>query len=339
MGKSKILIIGASGNLGFHLAEASLKFDHPTFALVRDSAFSDPIKAQKLHSLSHAGATLLKGSLQDEASIVEAVKLVDVVISAVSAKQTLDQKLLIRVIKQSGSIKRFIPAEFGADPTKVQIYDLEDGHNFYAPKLEIRQMVEAEGIPYTCICCNFFMKILLPSLVQPGLNAPPRDKVTIFGDGNTKGLFDRRRLLISCHVIVILFVWCLFMKGFFAGVFVKENDVAAFTISTVDDPRTLNKVLYLRPPGNVCSLNELVEMWETKIGKKLEKSHVSEEELVKKIKGTSYPANFEQLFIYSAFIKKDHTYFDIESSNGVNGTELYPQLKYTTVSEFLDTLV
>ena len=46
-----------------------------------------------------------QGSLQDEASIVEAVKLVDVVICAVSAKQTLEQKLLIRVIKQTGSIK------------------------------------------------------------------------------------------------------------------------------------------------------------------------------------------------------------------------------------------
>ncbi|KAL4275963.1 hypothetical protein AHAS_Ahas20G0159700 [Arachis hypogaea] len=85
-------------------------------------------------------------------------------------------------------------------------------------------MVEAERIPYTCICCNFFIKILLPSLVQPGLNAPPSDKVTIF------------------------------------GVFVKENDVAAFTISTVDEPRTLNKVLYLRPSENIYSLNELVEM-------------------------------------------------------------------------------
>ncbi|KAL4350235.1 hypothetical protein AHAS_Ahas10G0121700 [Arachis hypogaea] len=61
------------------------------------------------------------------------------------------------------------------------------------------------------------MKILLPSPVQPGLNATPSDKVTIFSDGNTK------------------------------GVFVKKNDVAAFTISTVDEPRTLNKVLYLRP--------------------------------------------------------------------------------------------
>jgi hypothetical protein len=41
----------------------------------------------------------------------------------------------------------------------------------------------------------------------------------------------------------------------------------------------------LRPPGNVCSLNELVEIWETKIGKKLERLHVSEEELLEKIKG------------------------------------------------------
>lgn len=62
------------------------------------------------------------------------------------------------------------------------------------------------------------------------------------------------------------------------GIFMKERDVAAFTISTVDDPRTLNKVVYLRPPGNVYSMNELVELWEQKIGKQLEKIHVSEED-------------------------------------------------------------
>jgi len=48
MEKSKILVIGATGNLGYDLAEANLKFCHPTFALVGDSAFSDPIKAQEL---------------------------------------------------------------------------------------------------------------------------------------------------------------------------------------------------------------------------------------------------------------------------------------------------
>jgi len=45
------------------------------------------------------------------------------------------------------------------------------------------------------------------------------------------------------------------------------------------------------------------------------------------------------VFIYSVFIKGDHTYFDIESCGGVNGTELYPDVKYMTVSEFLDTLL
>lgn len=65
----------------------------------------------------------------------------------------------------------------------------------------------------------------------------------------------------------------------------KESDVAEFTIRTLDDPQTLNKVLYLRPPGNVYSMNELVELWESKIGKKLEKVFVSEQELLKKIKG------------------------------------------------------
>ncbi|KAK9007599.1 hypothetical protein V6N11_074519 [Hibiscus sabdariffa] len=52
----------------------------------------------------------------------------------------------------------------------------------------------------------------------------------------------------------------------------------------------------------------------------------------------SYPENMEMIFIYSAFVKEDHTYFDIQAC-GVDGTQLYPHLKFTTVSEHLDTLV
>lgn len=305
--KSKVLIIGATGRLGYHLAKFSTEYCHPTFALIRDSSFNDPNKQQKLQSLSIAGVTFLKGSLEDEESLMEAVKQVDVVICSIPSKQVLDQKLLIRVIKEAGCIKRFIPSEFGADPDKSQISDLDN--NFYSRKSEIRRLIEAGGIPYTYICCNLFISYLLPSLVQPGLKTPPRDKVTIFGDGNTK------------------------------GVFVNSVDVAAFTISALDDPRTLNKVLYLRPPGNVCCMNELVEAWESKIGKKLEKINVSEEELLKKIKDTPYPENLEMVFIYSTFVKGDHTYFDIEPSSGVEGTQLYPHLKYTTISEHLDNLL
>jgi hypothetical protein len=61
-------------------------------------------------------------------------------------------------------------------------------YGFYEKKIEIRCLIESEGIPHTYICCNFFMRYLLPSLVQPGLSVPPRDEVKIFGEGNTKGL-------------------------------------------------------------------------------------------------------------------------------------------------------
>lgn len=57
--KSRILIIGVTGNLGFKLAEASLKSGHPTFALVRESSYSVPEKAQKLQLLANSGASLL----------------------------------------------------------------------------------------------------------------------------------------------------------------------------------------------------------------------------------------------------------------------------------------
>lgn len=58
--KSKVLIIGATGTLGYHLAQFSLQFGHPTYILIRDSSLNDANKAQKLNFLSTAGAIPLK---------------------------------------------------------------------------------------------------------------------------------------------------------------------------------------------------------------------------------------------------------------------------------------
>lgn len=43
--------------------------------------------------------------MEDEESLMEAVKQVDVVICSIPSKQVLDQKLLIRVIEEAGCIK------------------------------------------------------------------------------------------------------------------------------------------------------------------------------------------------------------------------------------------
>ena len=69
------------------------------------------------------------------------------------------------------------------------------------------------------------------------------------------------------------------------AIFVEEEDVATYTIKAADDPRTLNKILYLRPPANILSLNEIVSLWERKIGKTLEKIYVLEDQLLKQIQG------------------------------------------------------
>lgn len=65
-----------------------------------------------------------------------------------------------------------------------------------------------------------------------------------------------------------------------------EDDVATYTIKSIDDPRTLNKTVYLRPPENILTQIQLIEKWEKLIAKKLEKSTISAQDFLALMKGT-----------------------------------------------------
>ncbi|GLT72243.1 hypothetical protein SLA2020_441960 [Shorea laevis] len=289
--KSRILIIGGTGYIGKFIVEASAKAGHPTFALVRESTVSDPVKGKLVEKFKGLGVTLLHGDLYDHGSLVKAIKQVDVVISTVGRLQFGDQVKIIAAIKEAGNVKRFFPSEFGNDVDRV--HAIGPAKKAFATKAHIRRTIEAEGIPYT----------------YPGARAPPRDKVIIYGDGNAKAIFN------------------------------KEEDIGSYTIRAVDDPRTLNKILYLRTPKNIYSLNELVALWEKKIGKTLEKIYVSEENILKDIEESEFPVNAILSINHSVFIKGDETNFEIEASFGVEASELYPDVNYTTVDEYLDPFV
>ncbi|OMO75654.1 NmrA-like protein [Corchorus olitorius] len=305
--KSKILVIGGTGYIGKFMVEASAKQGHPTFALVRESTLSSPAKANIIHSFKSLGVHFLHGDLHHHESLVKAIKQVDVVISTLGHGQLADQGKLIAAIKEAGNVKRFFPSEFGNDVDRV--HAVEPAKTAFAEKAKFRRVIEAEGIPHTFVSSNFFAGYFLPSLAQPGATAPPRDKVVILGDGNPK------------------------------AVFTKEDDIATFTIKAVDDPRTLNKILYVRPPLNTYSFNDLVCLWEKKIGKTLEKTYVSEEQLLKNIAESTPPLNVVLSIQHSAFVKGDHTNFKIEPSFGFEASELYPDVKYTTVDEYLNQFV
>ncbi|KAM1012472.1 hypothetical protein ACFX13_043314 [Malus domestica] len=302
--KSKILIIGGTGYIGKFVVEAGAKAGHRTFALVRETTVNDPAKANLIEKFKNLGVTLLYGDLYNHESLVKAIKQVDVVISTVGFLQTADQTKIIAAIKEAGNIKRFFPSEFGNDVDRVNA--VEPAKSSFDAKVQIRRAIEAEGIPHTYVSSNCFAGYFLPSLAQPGATSPPRDKVTILGDGNPKAVFN------------------------------KEENIGTYTIRAVDDPRTLNKVLFLKPPQNIYSFNELVALWEKKIGKVLEKVYVPEDKLLKDIEAAPIPINVILAINHSVFVNGDQTKFEIEPSFGVEAYELYPDVKYTTVDEYLD---
>lgn len=67
--------------------------------------------------------------------------------------------------------------------------------------------------------------------------------------------------------------------------FNAEHDIGVYTIKAAVDPRTVKKIVYIKPPHNVYSFNELIASWEKKIGNTLEKTYVPEEQLLKQIQG------------------------------------------------------
>ncbi|XP_072964111.1 phenylcoumaran benzylic ether reductase Betv6-like [Typha angustifolia] len=302
--KSKILIIGGTGYIGKFLVAASARAGHRTFALVRDTAPSDPSKAQLLQSFTDSGVTLLKGDVYDHESLVRAIKVVDVVISAVGYAQLADQIKIVAAIKEAGNVKRFLPSEFGNDVDRSRA--VEPAKTVYSIKVQIRRAIEAEGIPYTYVSSNFFAGIFLPGLGQPGAIVLPTEKVVIFGDGNTKAIF------------------------------LNEEDISTFTIKAVDDPRTLNKILYMRPADNILSQNELISLWEKKTGKSFERVYIPEPDVLKQIQDSPMPVNVRMSICHSVYIKGDHTNFEIEPSFGIEATKLYPDVRYTSVEEYLN---
>ncbi|KAG2244026.1 hypothetical protein Bca4012_057917 [Brassica carinata] len=199
-------------------------------------------------------------------------------------------------------------SEFGTDVDKTGAVEPAKPLVFGA-KRRIRRAVEAEGIPYTYVFNNCAAGLYLCTLLQfqPGLTSPPRDKVTILGDGNAKVVFN------------------------------KEEDVAAYMIRAVDDPRILNQTVYISPPKNVLSMNELVALWENNIGKSLEKTYISEEEgyVIFLAVSPVVPVTILLSINHSVFVKEDQTNFTIEPTFGVEASELYPDVKYTSIEEYL----
>ncbi|XP_062110556.1 isoflavone reductase homolog [Humulus lupulus] len=307
-GKSKVLVVGGTGYIGRRIVKASLAEGHPTFVLQRKEIGLDIEKVQMLLGFKMEGAHLVEGSFSDFQSLVDAVKLVDVVICTMSgvhfrSHNILMQLKLIEAIKQAGNVMRFLPSEFGMDPARMGDA-LEPGNVTFEEKMRVRKAIEESNIPFTYVSANCFAGYFAGNLSQMGNLFPPRDKLYIYGDGNSKVIF------------------------------MDEDDVATYTIKSIDDPRTLNKTVYLQPPDNILSQRQLVEKWEEMIGKKLEKVTISEQDFLNSMKDLDYAEQVGVGHFYHIFYEGCLTNFEI-GEEGEEASKLYPEVKYTRMDEYL----
>ncbi|XXG78094.1 hypothetical protein AAC387_Pa08g2111 [Persea americana] len=308
MGKSKVLVAGGTGYIGKRIVKASLAQGHETYVLHRPEIGVDIEKVQMLLSFKEQGARLIEGSFSDHRSLVDAVKQVDVVICTISgvhirSHHILLQLKLVDAIKQAGNIKRFLPSEFGTDPARMADA-MEPGRVTYDDKMVVRKAIQDAGIPFTYISANCFAGYFVGGLCQPCKIIPSRESVCLFGDGTVKAIY------------------------------VDEDDIATYTVKTIDDPRTLDKTLYLRPPENILSQIEVVNMWEKHIGKELEKTSISAEEFLAQMKGQDYIQQICSVHYYHVCFDGCLANFEI-GDEGEEASQLYPEVNYTRVKDYL----
>ncbi|XP_008778652.1 bifunctional pinoresinol-lariciresinol reductase 2-like [Phoenix dactylifera] len=312
MEKSRILVVGGTGYLGRRIVRASLDDGHPTHVLYRREIGVDIDKIQILMSFKKQGAHLVEGSFSDHRSLVDAVKQVDAVICAISgvhirSHQILLQLKLVDAIKEARNIKRFLPSEFGMDPARMG-HAIAPGRVTFDDKMVVRKAIEDAAIPFTYVSASCFAGYFVGGLCQPGNIVPSRDSVCLLGDGNVKAIF------------------------------VDEDDIAMYTIKTIDDPRMLNKTLYIRPPENILSQREVVEAWEELIGKKLSKSSISVDDFLTNLKGQDYASQVGLGHYYHVLYEGCLTNFEI-GDEGEEASQLYPEVTYTRVKDYLKQYV
>ncbi|XP_047042837.1 isoflavone reductase homolog [Lolium rigidum] len=161
------------------------------------------------------------------------------------------------------------------------------------------------NIPHTYVSANCFAAYFGANLSQIGTLLPPKEKVHVYGDGNAKGIF------------------------------VDEDDVGTYVIKSIDDPRSLNKTIYIyKPPENIFSQNELIAKWEKLSGKVLEKIPIPSDEFLASMEGADHTYQIVVGHVYHIFYEGCLTNFEIADDE--EASLLYPEVQYTLMDKYME---
>ncbi|MBK7428534.1 MAG: SDR family oxidoreductase [Saprospiraceae bacterium] len=232
----RILVVGGSGLLGKEIVALLLNLKFEVYVLTRTVG--------KFPQLAAMGATLVYGDLKDKKSLLSACQGMDAVIS--SAHSMIGKgKYSSEKIDKLGQLELVNAAVISGVKyfSFISVIGASKTHalDFYRNKSLVEAHIIASGMEYNIIRGSAFMEFHIKEMM--GKSILEKGKVTILG------------------------------KGINPSNFVSVNDVAQVVVLCLTNENKHNKSFDIGGPENLSRL-EIIELYSTKIGKKIKVNHI-----------------------------------------------------------------
>ena len=206
---STVLVAGATGFLGNEICRQLTAANKKTKGLVRTTS-----DANKVVQLKKAGVELVMGDLKDKASLEKALQGVSTVISTVSCTFSRQEGDGIQTVDDEGQTN-LINASIAVGAKQfifISFCMMPGEWPLQTAKRSVEKRLIESGMTYTILQPTYFMEAWL----SPALGFDyPNAKASIYGAGKNK------------------VTW------------ISLRDVAAFAVSSLDNPAAKNKMILL----------------------------------------------------------------------------------------------
>jgi uncharacterized protein YbjT (DUF2867 family) len=229
------LVVGATGSLGRRVVKALRDQGKPVRALTRDRA--------RAADLALLGAEVVQGDLRDPASLERACQGVARVLSAAHGFDGKDGNSPAGVDAQGNRDLVRVARKAGVRHLVLASAvgaAPENPVDLFRCKFEAEQAVRASGLGFTVLRATAFMEFWAAMIGTPILRT---GKVTIFGRGQNPMNF------------------------------VSVDDVAAYALLALDDPRAEGRTLEVGGPENLTMI-EVATIFEKEAGRPARRTHV-----------------------------------------------------------------